>query len=327
MASIRQRGETWQARVSRKGYKTEVRSFATRQDATRWARSLEAEIDQGSYVSQSLAQRTSLNDVIERYIREVLPSMKGARDDAIRLRAIQRRWISRLSMVGLTPQQIGRYRDERLQEIAPSTVLRELAYLSAIINHARREWGIHIENPVASIRKPSMPPGRARTLSLAEEGTLLEALQPAGRRSTWMKPLVLLALETAMRRGELLALRWEHVDLEKCTAFLPETKNGERRTVPLSSRAVELLRGLPRAITGVVFPMSSYAVAAAFSHAVERAGIQDFHFQHLRHTAITRMANKLPNVVELSAVTGHKNLRMLQRYYHPDPVNLAAKLG
>lgn len=274
-----------------------------------------------------MAQRTTVREVLERYIREVLPSMKGARDDAIRLNAIKRRWISQLSMVGLTPQQMARYRDERLQEVAPATVIRELAYLSAIINHSRREWGIHIENPVASIRKPTMPLGRARTLSLAEEGTLLEALLPGGRRSMWMKPLVMLALETAMRRGELLALRWAQVDLEKCTAFLPETKNGERRTVPLSVRAVAILHGLPRTITGVVFPISSYAVAAAFSHAVERAGIEDLRFHDLRHTAITRMAEKLPNLIELAAVTGHKNLRMLQRYYHPDAEDLAKKLG
>lgn len=327
MASIRQRGDTWQARVSRRGFKTEVRSFAARQDALRWARALEAEIDRGSYVSTSLAQRTTLKDLIERYVREVLPSMKGARDDRIRLNAIMKRGISQLSMVGLTPQQVARYRDERLLEVAPGTVIRELAYLSSIINHSRREWGIHVANPVASIRRPSTPPGRVRTLSVAEEGALLQALQPLGRRSLWMRPLVIIALETAMRRGELLALRWDHVNLEVRTALLPDTKNGERRTVPLSSAAIEVLRLLPRAITGTVFPMSRYAVAAAFSHAVDRAGIRDFHFHDLRHTAITRMANKLPNVVELAAVTGHKNLRMLQRYYHPDAANLAVKLG
>jgi integrase len=135
------------------------------------------------------------------------------------------------------------------------------------------------------------------------------------------------ALETAMRRSELLALQWKHVDLHRRVAVLETTKNGERRAVPLSSKAIDTLSALPRSISGCVFPMTACAVSAAFERAVERAGIMDFRFHDLRHTAITQMATKLPNVIELSAVTGHKSLKMLQRYYHPNPQELARKLG
>jgi len=178
-------------------------------------------------------------------------------------------------------------------------------------------------------RFASRSPGawRDRTLSPDEEVRLLHAVEPIGRRNPWAKPLVVLALATAMRQGELLALRWQHVDLANRVARLPQTKNGDSRTVPLSTTAVETLRQLPRCISGEVFPLRKAALHRIFVRATERAGLTDFRFHDLRHTAITRMAGKLPNVIELSAVTGHRSLSMLKRYYHPSAMDLARKLG
>ena len=327
MASFRLRGLRWQARILRKGSAPVVQSFVTRLDAERWARSVETDMDKGSFVSVSLAQRTTLGEVISRYIAEVRPSMRGAKDDAIRLNAIKRHGMCRLALTALTPAVLGQYRDERLHCVSAGTVIRELAYLSSIINHARREWGVQFDNPVARVRKPSSPQGRSRTLSPQECTALLNAVQPTGRRGPWLMPIVTLALATAMRRSEILSLRWKNIDMEKRIARLDTTKNGERRIVPLSSRAIAVLDALPRHITGVVFPLTGFAFAAAFNRAVIRSGILDFRFHDLRHCAITAMAEKLPNLVELSSVTGHKSLKMLQRYYHPNPVELAAKLG
>ncbi len=327
MASIRLHGDRWQARVRRKGYPEESRSFATRIDAERWARSIESEIDRGTYTNTAASQRLTLRDLIDRYIDEVLPSMKGASADGIRLRALQRRPICSFSLAALTPARVAQHRDDRLKEVSGGTVIRELAYLSSVINHARREWGVCCDNPIGKVRKPSQPKGRDRVLSKEEENRLLDALRPLNRRSPWMLPLVILAIETGMRRSELLALRWSDIDLSRRTATLHTSKNGEGRIVPLSSRAAEVLHALPTSICGTVIPMHYFSVAAAFSRAVERAGIDHVRFHDLRHTAITRMADKLPNVIELSAVTGHKSLRMLQRYYHPQAEELARKLG
>jgi integrase len=138
---------------------------------------------------------------------------------------------------------------------------------------------------------------------------------------------VLLALATAMRRGELLSLRWEHVDLKAQTAFLPDTKNGDARTVPLSSTAVEILTKLPRHISGLVFPVKAFTLDAAFKRGLARARLDDLRFHDLRRTAITRMAEKLPNVIELAAVSGHKSLMVLKQYYRPSASGLAQKLG
>jgi len=327
MASFRQRNNRWQVRVRRQGFPDQVRTFNFRQDAERWARSIETEIDRGMFTNVSLAQQTTLGDLITRYLQEVLPHKKSFSEDSFRLRALTRRPIAKWSIANLSPAKIAEYRDERLKQVANGTVIRELSYLSAIINHSRREWGIHVTNPVLLVRKPPTPEGRNRTLTDSERMSLLEALTPTSRGNIWVKPLVQLALETAMRKGELLSLRWEHIDLSQRTAFLPTTKNGDSRTVPLSSEAVRVLEGLVRSISGVVFPIKGANLHARFKRSVKRAGLENFRFHDLRHTAVTSIAKKLPNIIELSAVSGHKNLGMLKRYYHPDPKQLAQKLG
>jgi integrase len=329
MATLRKRKNGhWQARV-RKANQSISKTFINKADAERWAKQVEVDMQKGSYTNLVLAERTTLGELIDRYIEEVIPTMRGALEDRFRLKALQRRTLSKLSMTALTPAKIAEYRDQRLTQVSSGTVIRELAYISSIINQARREWGINIDNPVRLVRKPQSPQGRNRILNEAERLLILDELvpRPTRRVSMWMKPLVEFALETGMRRGEMLALTWTNIDLINRTAFLPLTKNGESRTVPLSSKAIQILESLPRSIKGQVFPIKPEAVAAAFIKATRRAGVKDFHFHDLRHTAITHLATKLPNLIELAAVSGHKSLAMLKRYYHPTAKDLALKLG
>ncbi|WJF89734.1 site-specific integrase [Paraburkholderia bonniea] len=327
MASIRKHGGAWQARVRRKGYPETARSFTSRKDAERWARDTEAEMDRGAFISRTVAESTTLHDVLERYLDEVSPTLRGHDANKYRLRALQRQRIAQYSMASLTPEIIANWRNELAARIAPATVVRELATLGAIINHARREWAMHIPNPVELVRKPAVPPGRCRVLSPEEEARLLDAAAPRGRRSPWLQPAIILSVETAMRRGELLALTWANINLERRTAFLPMTKNGSARAVPLSSRAIATLAGMPRSPDGRVIPMSATALALRFSQLRERVGLADFRWHDLRHTAATRIARRLPNIIELSSVTGHRNLSMLKRYVHPEAEELAYKLG
>ena len=231
MATFRNRHGKWQARIVRKGQEPISKSFTTRQDAERWARQIETEMDQGRFVSPVEAERTTFGELIGRYMLEVAPTMRGAKDDLIRLKALQRNALCKLSMVALTPSKVAEYRDQRLKQVSSGTVIRELAYISSIVNHARREWGINIDNPVRLVRKPPSPQGRDRILNEAEKVRILDALtpRPTRRVSSWMKPLVVVALETGMRRGELLALKWADVNLPAQTATLWVTKNGDRR--------------------------------------------------------------------------------------------------
>lgn len=223
MATLRKRSSGhWQARV-RKANQNITKTFINKADAERWAKQTEVELDKGSFVNLGLAERTTFAEIIERYIAQVLPTMRGGKADCIRLKALARRPIAKLNMVSLTPQKIAQHRDERLKEIAPATVIRELSYFSSIISYARKEWGININNPVALVARPKNPQGRSRILDAIETNALFEALKPTGRRSIWMLPLVKIALETAMRRSELLGLRWEHIDLGRRTIFLQQT--------------------------------------------------------------------------------------------------------
>lgn len=328
MATFRNRHGKWQARVQRKGQQPVSKSFQSKQDAEKWARQLESEIDKGSYTNLVLAERTTFGEVIERYIKEVIIKCRGQLEHTYRLKALARHPIALLRMTALTPIKVAEYRDERLKILAPASVIHELAYFSAIINHARREWGISIINPIPLVKKPPATQGRNRILSEDELSRLYAALTPRVKNANhWMLPLVKFALETAMRRGEILGLRWEYVDLQKRIAFIPLTKNGESRTVPLSSGAIELLRALPIDLKGRVFPLTGRQVSAAMERARVKAKLDDWHFHDLRHMAITRLAEKLPNLIELSAVSGHKSLAMLKRYYHPNPELLAEKLG
>lgn len=329
MASIRNRNGKWQARVVRKGIPTVAKTFLIKSDAEKWARQVERDIDRGSYINTSLAEKTTFKEIIQRYIKEVTPSMKGCSEDTIRLNAICRRPIANIHMTSLTPSKIADYRDDRLKSVSAGTVIRELCYFSSIINHARREWNINIDNPVSLVRKPPAPTGRSRTLSNDEKELLLEALTATSknRRNIWMNPLVEFALETAMRRGEMLSLRWSNIDYVKQIAFISDSKNGDSRYIPLSKYAIEILKDLPKSIDGCVFPINDFCVAAYFMRATKRAGIQDFHFHDLRHTAITNMMSKVSNLIELSAISGHKTLSMLKRYTHINAEEIAKKLG
>ncbi|MGE4448011.1 MAG: site-specific integrase [Azospira sp.] len=356
MATIRKKGPyQWHCQVRRKGYPSQTRTFETRADAETWARQLEGEIDRGVIVDRREADKNTLYSVLERYAREVCPSHKGGPVEALRCRALMKTSLAKHKMSALSGILLAEYRDSRLKVVATSTVNRELNLLSAAINVARKEWGIHIENPVAIIRRPPSPKARERRLSDEERTWLIEELTPQGRyedgtlsdrtRNPWIRPVVLFALETAMRLSEILSLHWENVSIKGKKATLPDTKNGSTRDVPLSSRALAVLIGLPQSLDGRVFPVTDNAVKLAFRRAVARAReryletcqaehkkpikdfLLDFHFHDLRHEATTMLAGYLNNVLELAAVTGHKDLRMLKRYYHPKAEDLAEKLG
>jgi hypothetical protein len=138
MASIRKRGSKWQARVCRAGYPTETKSFNVRADAERWARSIETEMDRGSFVSRSEAEANTLEDIIERYIADVMPTRKGASEEIPRLLATCRTRLAKLSMAALTPKAIAAFRDERLQKVKPATVFQAASRSSASFGGAPR---------------------------------------------------------------------------------------------------------------------------------------------------------------------------------------------
>lgn len=333
MATFRKRGpHQWQAQVRKKGYPLQTKTFETKAAAETWARATEYEMDQGLFVSRAEAESTTLGELLQRYLEEVTPLKKGASPEAARIRALLRHKLANRYVAGIRGVDIARYRDKRLKKVSPGTAKRDLVILSHLFEVARKEWGIHVYNPVRDIKLPPHAKARERRLRSGEEKTedeeifLLAACQEA--RNPFLLPIVRLALETAMRQGELVSLRWEHIDLNRQIAHLSDTKNGEARTVPLSSTAIRVLRSLPRSLHGQVFPgLTTEAVKRAYIRAVRRARIEDLRFHDLRHEATTRLFEKGLNIMEVASITGHKDLRMLRRYTHLKAEDLAKKLG
>lgn len=339
MSAITKRSTGYQAEVRRKGFPTVSKTFSNRKDAEVWSRIIESEMDRGCFIDRTEAERTTLGDILERYRREISPKKKAGAIEVVRINKFVRdEPICSYKAAALSGKLLSEWRDKRLQEVSGSSVNRELNLISHAINIARKEWGIHIENPVQLIHRPKHNKPRERRLSAAELESLLKELdlsprrldgtyEIGGTRNPWLKPIVLLALETAMRMSELLSLQWSDIDLHKRTATLWETKNGDKRVVPLSKAALGLLAGLARSIDGRVFPTTREAVKRGFVRATDRAGIQDLHFHDLRHEATSRLFEKELNMMEVATITGHKTLSMLKRYTHLRAENLALKLG
>lgn len=335
MASFRKRSGRWQARITRKGHADLTKTFTSKEHAQKWARAIEREIDTGSFLPQQRTADQTLSILIKRYRQEVVPKFRGAATEHIRLQTIERH-LGKLQLTALNTAAITAYRDLRLKEVTGSTCLRELQTLSAMLTTAQREWQLIANNPVQGIRKPSPNRARERRLTQEEEIRLMAAVTPAQRlsngqwskgiRNIWLKPLVQLALLTAMRRGELLALRWQNVNIAKRTAFLPFTKNGDSREIPLTTTAIQILIALPKSIDGRVFPLTVEAVKQSWNRARISADLCDLHLHDLRHEATSRLAERL-NVLELAAITGHRDLKMLNRYTHLRAEDLAIKLG
>ena len=270
MATIEKRGQFWRVKVRRAGLPAQTKTFDNRTHAQQWARSVESDLDKGIVVDRRTAQRLSLAEVLERYRREVTPTKRGSLDENLRLKAMAQRPFARIRMSALTSSLLAAYRDERLKVVSGATVNREFSVLSHAIDTARREWDVYLPtNPCTLVRRPPQGRPRNRRLQGDEEQRLLAACRDA--RNAWLAHFVALAIETGMRRGEILGLQWSNLDLERRVAFLAATKNGESRGVPLSTRAVATLRGLPASSNGRVFgELTTDALKQSFKRAVRK---------------------------------------------------------
>lgn len=325
MASIERRGNRqWRAKVRRKGYPEQTRTFDTKAQAEAWARVVESEMDRGIFVDRTEAERTTLHEALERYLREVTPHKKGAKQEATRIKALLQRPLTQFFLANIRGADIAAYRDARAQEgVGANTIRLELALISHVYTVACRDWGMEsLRNPVESVRKPKLPKGRERRLLPGECGRLLGAAPlPLGE-------VIAFAVETAMRRGEIAQLRWRDVDLKNRSLVVREAKNSHARTVPLSPGALEILRALPRRLDGSVFGMSENAITLAYRRAVAAAGLQDLTFHDLRHEAASRLFEHTDlDLMEIRAITGHKSLQMLARYTHLRTARLADRLA
>lgn len=324
MATIRQRSDRWQVIIKRKGYPIQSKTFDLRKDAERWGRQQERLIDANQWIDRTEAEQTTLRDLLKRYAKEISSTKRGADIEVIRINALCRSSLAKYAVSGVTGQSLAQWRDQRLAEVSGSTVSRELTLIGHVFTVAIREWGFGLHsNPVSLIRKPAPNKARDRILNDNQRQALIAAVGQC--QNPWIKPVVVFALETATRRGEILSLAWRDVDLERRVAKV-SGKTGSR-TIPLSPACVAMLKALPRSFDGQVFPVTIETLKQAYERAVARAGIEDFTFHDLRHDALTRLAKLGLNVLELRAISGHTTANMLQRYVSIDAGDLATKLA
>lgn len=337
MATFEKRGSAWRAQVKKNGVRRSA-TFDTKAEATAWAATTEAEIIAGKRGS---VPDKSFGDLLDRYADEVSSTKRGERWERMRIGLLCRDDVAKVRLADLSAEDFAAWRDRRLRSVSAASVRREWTLISHALNVAVREWRWIPENPIKLVRRPAPTRARDRRIGADEIERLIFALgydysSPPTTVTSRVGAAFLLALETAMRAGEICALTWADVDLDARVARITGLIDGggktaaARRDVPLSTEAVRILSQLSRDndenTQNNVFNLNSQQIDALFRKAKARAMIEDLHFHDTRHEAITRLA-KLLDVLELARMVGHRDLRQLMVYYNATAAELAKKLG
>lgn len=316
MANIEKRNGTYRVKVRLKGHPTKNATFHTRTEAKRWAQSIEASLREG----RPEENRHTLAELIDKYLLDVLPHKSRS---SIYMQTQQLTYwqihLGHYTLEAITPGMIAEHRDILARTRKSSTVRRYLAALSHTFTIAIKEYQWANENPCQKIRKPPEPKGRVRFLSEDETKRLLETCKTS--RNPYLYIVVVIALATGARKMEILSLQWSDADLTRGVLTFRHTKNGETRSVPLTGYALELLKQHDRRPNSpLVFPDATgkkpLSVRDAFVNTVKQAGIEDFRFHDLRHSAASYLAMNGASLLEIAEVLGHKTLSMVKRYSH-----------
>jgi integrase len=341
----------YQARVRLKDHPQQSATFDRLTDAKRWAAGIETAIHEGRHFKTTEAKRRTLGDLIDRYARDVLPTKKAKTQGPQMGQLVY--WKTQLgkkSLADCTPAVIAEQRDalkaapipsqakDPEQRAAtpprrhsPATINRYLAALSHVFTYAVKEIGWLDDNPLTKVSKEKEPRGRCRYLSEGERDRLLIACRHSA--SPDLYPAVILALATGARQMEIMGMRWPQVDLKRRTATLEDTKNGERRVLPLAGHALAILEDrakVRRIDTDLIFPardrprrhgqppqeVKPLDLRTPFETALKRAEIADFTWHDLRHTAASYLAMNGASLAEIATFLGHKTLAMVWRYSH-----------
>lgn len=319
---------SFQVRVRLRGCPPASATFKRVTDARHWEQDTESAMRSGRYFATAEAKRHTFADLIDRYIREVIPlkPKNGANTEHQLLW-----WKAKLGpylLADVNAPLIVQYRNElqrtpthRGTPMSPSTVVRYLAALSHAFTIAVKDWGWVDDSPLRKVTKPKQPRGRERFLSDDERERLLMACKASS--STFLHTVVVLALSTGMRRGEIMGLHWTQVDLKRGQILLFDTKNGSSRAAPLTGLALSMMTDLSkvrRIDTTLIFygadKNKPVDLKKPWETAVTKAKLKDFRFHDLRHSAASYLAMNGASTIEIAAVLGHKTLQMVKRYSH-----------
>lgn len=315
--------QVWQVQIIKKGFPRQYRTFNSKTAAVRWALDIESEMAEGVFVSRAEAERTTLGEAPGRYLAEITPRKKASTiaRERNRIRVLRADPLAERVLAGIRGADVADFvRDREAEGLGANAIRLDLALLSHVFTVAGSVWGMEsLGNPVQRIRghRPKIPQGRNRRLIGDEHARLLAAAKnyrgEAPRVEGDIAPLITWAIETAMRRSEIVAMRWEHLDRTAIDShgkkapvlLIPETKNGTSRRVPLSKAALVVLDGLPRRIDGRVWGVRPDWITRAFGLVCKAAGIEGLTFHDLRHEAASRLGERGFSPMEVAAITGH----------------------
>ncbi len=310
-----------------KGYPTQTETFRRKSDAKRYIQNTEGAIRNNRHFKTTKAKKYTVADMIDRYLSTV--KLTKVQDGHIGLHL--RRWKEEIGytvLADIDSDTITKIRDKLLNEDvngkprSPTTVIKYMASLSTVFTVAVQDWGWLDDNPMRNIKKPKAARGRVRYLNDDERERLLAACKDSRNKNLYL--YVILAISTGMREGELFSLKWQDVYLDGEYLILHETKNDERRRVPVTGHALELLKEYAkerRTDTELLFPSNKdpqkpINVATAWTTARKEANINDFRWHDLRHCTASYLVMDGANLAEIAEILGHKTLQMVKRYAH-----------
>jgi len=326
MATIRKRGNRYQVQIRRLGTRAIAKSFLKRADALEWSRMMEARADRGDLpVSSAELKGIKVKDILIRYRDTVCIKKRSCETEVYTINAFLKTRIALMSLTQVTPADFYTYREKRLRTVKPATINREFGIYKHAFDTALIEWGFpRFRNPLENIKKLKMNNGRDRRL---EEDELNRIEQAASRtKNPYIMPIIFFALETAMRRGEILNINYHDIDYKTKTLHIPITKNGHSRTIPLTARAIEILRTVKMLEYNKPFPITANALRLSWERLTVRAKVDDLCFHDLRHEAISRFFERGLSIPEVALISGHRSYAMLQRYTHLKAEDVGKKL-
>ncbi|WP_314909754.1 site-specific integrase [Cardiobacterium hominis] len=325
MATFRRRGKKWRVEICHQGNRLSA-SFTTKVECERWATVTLYEL---THNAQHPSVRKTLKEALARYLNECTPKKRGATREAKFIHRMMQHGICDHLLENVTTTHWAEWRDQRLTSVSPATVIREFTVIKAVYKTAITEWLWLRVSPLTNLKLPKAPPPRDRRVFPEEQQKMLEAFKFTELRTPekireFVACAWLFALETAMRSGEILNLQWQHVHLAERYIHIPTSKNGTKRDVPLSKRAMEILEILPRD-NPTCFKISATQRDANFRKYRKLAEIQDMTFHDSRHEALTRLAQKL-HILDLARMAGMRNTKTLMIYYNATASEIAKKL-
>ena len=322
MGCVRKRGNSWNAQVRISGWRSFTKTFQTKLDAKQWTVNLEKELKSKPLPEKNI-KNLKLKDLFNKYKFEILPKLKSHKIVTYKLNFLSRLWLGEIKVINLTKGHLEQFCKDRKLVVKDGTIKSELMLIKRIVKIATDKWNYGIPfNAFYGIELPSPHKPRKRRATQDELSILIAHANK--QRNKYISTIIQFAVETGMRRSEILKLRWIDVNLKTRIASLYDTKNGDERHIPLTKTAVQLLSNLTQ-LSDFVFPISANCLRLAWERCRKKSNIKGLRFHDLRHEAVSRYFEMGLSVPEVALISGHKDVRQLFRYTHLKPESLIAK--